>query len=269
MTGTWAGIRDFQTPLSNSGWSLSPARKCQRGIPRGGPGTHRYVSWSRPGNFESLSLSSGPRTPLATCQGAARDRAPGAAGRWHGARARFRWLRNNGHTMSLALFERMLHNERRTCRLAGECEAALAATPTVPMVDAVPLGASLVEEDATVQHEAVAAPPERTERVTLAAANTAPAEDSRMHVESFTPPGSRCNTVTSVDSSSASVVHGELPQAAKALASEARFVAADLASNVQHGMDPRFHMPPRPNTPPTADHDLAACDRGDSEGRRG
>jgi hypothetical protein len=47
--------------------------------------------------------------------------------------------------MSIASFERMLRNERKARRLAGEREAA---TPAVPMVDAgraVPLGASLVD----------------------------------------------------------------------------------------------------------------------------
>ena len=91
---------------------------------------------------------------------------PRLAARTTTVRNALTWLHNNGHTMSQPSFERMLHNERKTRNSAGEREAALAATPAVLMLDAVPLaGASFAEEGATLPpaaHGALVAPAEPT-----------------------------------------------------------------------------------------------------------
>jgi len=165
-------------------------------------------------------------------------------------RAAHKWLLEpeQGHTMKFSKFEKFLRIERERRRLFREdMEAAWGQPRTaVPLVDAwsAPLGASLVEEGATLQPEAhgATAPPERTEHVAMAAAQPAAAEDACMHAESLTPPGSLCGT--SEDSPRASVVHGEVPQAAEAPAPAARFEDADLASSVQHATGPPVHVEP-------------------------
>ena len=80
----------------------------------------------------------------------------------------YAWLQTEVRSdMSQRTFDRLLSIERETRRL--QREAALAATPAVPLVDgrsAVPLGASLLEEDAAVPpaaHGGAMAPPERSE----------------------------------------------------------------------------------------------------------
>ena len=165
-------------------------------------------------------------------------------------RAAHKWLLKpeQGHTMKFSKFERFLRMEReRRRRFKEDMEAAWGQPRTAaPLVDAwsAPLGASLVEEGTTLQPEAhgATAPPERSEHVAMAATNPAVAEDACMHAESLTPPGSLCGT--SEDSPRASVVHGEVPQAAEAPAPAARFEAADLASSVQHATGPPVHVEP-------------------------
>ena len=173
-------------------------------------------------------------------------------------RAAHKWLLEpeQGHTMSYSKFEKFLRIERENRKLWKEALEAAWRQPrtAVPLVDAwpdAPPRASLVEEDATVPPEAhhATAPPERTEHVAMAAANPAPAEDAWMHAESLTPPGSLCGT--SADSPRASVVHGEVAQAAEAPAPAARFHAADLASSVEDATGPPCHL--EPVSAPTAE----------------
>ena len=95
------------------------------------------------------------------------------------------WLHNDGYTMSERTFERLLKSEK-TRRLGSERDEAVAATPSLPVVVAVPLGAALAH--GAVPH-AEPTPNEATVQVPLGSKRTA--EDALCNAA-----GARCRRPT-------------------------------------------------------------------------